>query len=461
MITRFEVDGFKNLRNFSCDFGPYTCIAGPNSVGKSNVFDALGFLSATATTSFHTAAAAIRGEGGDLDDLFAPGCDRIRMAAELVVPAEFYDDFKRLVEVNHTYLRYELTLAKQDLSVATGGAVTAISLVEERLVPLSRQYAEERLGWVDFNGEFKKTALRFSRKSKPLIETITEPPAKVIVYAGTSTGRPPEVPLPEGQTVGTSALSGFGGAEYPFQAAMKYEMRRWLTLSLEPSAMRAPSDATAPDQVSAEGGNLPKTLSRLMRTVPRSDVLGALTESVRDLVDIRKIDVDFDNSRQLFTLRAQVGSAPMLAARSLSDGTLRFLALSILYMDPEFSGLICFEEPENGIHPRKMEQMYRLMRDLAADPKEAIGPQNPLRQVIVNTHSPAYIYQHADAPDNLMIASHRPGTHELALSPVRTAASWRKHEDGQVPPDMVTELMEESFPGTDFDWWNETAEETA
>ncbi len=30
MLTRIEVDGFKNLVDFSLDFGPYTCIAGEN-----------------------------------------------------------------------------------------------------------------------------------------------------------------------------------------------------------------------------------------------------------------------------------------------------------------------------------------------------------------------------------------------------------------------------------------------
>ena len=45
MLTRLEADGFKNLIDFAVDFGPYTCIAGPNGVGKSNVFDAIHFLS--------------------------------------------------------------------------------------------------------------------------------------------------------------------------------------------------------------------------------------------------------------------------------------------------------------------------------------------------------------------------------------------------------------------------------
>jgi AAA15 family ATPase/GTPase len=45
MLTRIEIDGFKNLLGFSAEFGPFTCIAGPNAVGKSNLFDAIEFLS--------------------------------------------------------------------------------------------------------------------------------------------------------------------------------------------------------------------------------------------------------------------------------------------------------------------------------------------------------------------------------------------------------------------------------
>ena len=35
--------------------------------------------------------------------------------------------------------------------------------------------------------------------------------------------------------------------------------------------------------------------------------------------------------------------------------------------------------------------MVRLLRDLAVDPMDAPGPENPFRQVIVATHSPAFV----------------------------------------------------------------------
>lgn len=48
MLNRLKVSGFKNLMDVDIRFGPFTCIAGPIAVGKSNLFDAIRFLSALA-----------------------------------------------------------------------------------------------------------------------------------------------------------------------------------------------------------------------------------------------------------------------------------------------------------------------------------------------------------------------------------------------------------------------------
>lgn len=41
MLTRLEVNGFKNLIGADVSFGPFTCIGRANGVGKSNLFDAI------------------------------------------------------------------------------------------------------------------------------------------------------------------------------------------------------------------------------------------------------------------------------------------------------------------------------------------------------------------------------------------------------------------------------------
>jgi predicted ATPase len=72
MLTRLEVDGFKNLLGFEIDFGPFNCIAGPNGVGKSNIFDAIRFLSLLADHTIVDAALNVRGtpETADVRELF-------------------------------------------------------------------------------------------------------------------------------------------------------------------------------------------------------------------------------------------------------------------------------------------------------------------------------------------------------------------------------------------------------
>ena len=60
MLTRLQVDGFKNLQAVDLRFGPFTCIAGPNGAGKSNVFDAIRFLSLLATETLMDAASHVR-----------------------------------------------------------------------------------------------------------------------------------------------------------------------------------------------------------------------------------------------------------------------------------------------------------------------------------------------------------------------------------------------------------------
>jgi len=109
-----------------------------------------------------------------------------------------------------------------------------------------------------------------------------------------------------------------------------------------------------------------------------------------------KVWIDRDERRELFNLYVQDRDGTPYPARALSDGTLRFLALTVIELDPASQGLLCLEEPENGIHPERIPAVLKLLQDIATDPHEPIGLDNPLRQVIVNTHSPAVVQEVED-----------------------------------------------------------------
>jgi predicted ATPase len=100
------------------------------------------------------------------------------------------------------------------------------------------------------------------------------------------------------------------------------------------------------------------------------------------------VDVIDDNENKQFLIKLKDKDKKEFSSRVLSEGTLRILALCILEYDDRHTGLLCFEEPENGIHPFRIKAMTNLLKDLSVDFYD-IG--TPLRQVIVNTHSPVLV----------------------------------------------------------------------
>lgn len=69
MLTRLRINGFKNLTDVDLHFGPFTCIAGANAVGMSNLFDVILLLKALMEEPIVDAAMAVREARGSLSDI--------------------------------------------------------------------------------------------------------------------------------------------------------------------------------------------------------------------------------------------------------------------------------------------------------------------------------------------------------------------------------------------------------
>jgi predicted ATPase len=190
-------------------------------------------------------------------------------------------------------------------------------------------------------------------------------------------------------------------------------MQSWRLLQLEPSALREPDNFTTSPGLGTDGAHLPATLYNLahynknhskVSEIPDTWPFNQVSFSLGELIDdVHSVRIDRDEKRELLTLEVADSYGTYHPARSLSDGTLRFLALAVLKVDPKATGLICLEEPENGIHPERIPAIIRLLRGIAVDPKLPVGNDNPLRQVIVNTHSPAVVSQ---VPDDALLVVH-------------------------------------------------------
>jgi predicted ATPase len=196
-------------------------------------------------------------------------------------------------------------------------------------------------------------------------------------------------------------LSAANAAENPTALCARREMQSWQLLQLEPSALRQPDEFATPARLTANGRHLAATLHRLAARNDASQVYAQIANRLSELIGgLRGVRVDRDEKRELLTVMATMADKTEYPARALSDGTLRFLALAVLELDAEAPGMLCLEEPENGIHPDRIPAMLQLLQDIATDPKEPADESNPLRQVIVNTHSPSAVMA---APDQSVL----------------------------------------------------------
>lgn len=408
LLTRLKVRGFKNLVDVDVRFGPFTCIAGANGVGKSNLFDAIAFLSSLADKPLLDAALSIRdetGRSGDIRSLFhrvgEEYAETMSFEAEMIVPLEGTDDLGQVATATITFLCYKIKLAyrKDNGSRSLGG----LELVEEELKHIRIRDTPDHLRFPHDAGQWRKSAVRGKLKghrTAPFISTAEEGASRIIKIHqdGGSQGRPRSLLA---SNLPRTTLSVINAAESPTATMARNEMRSWRLLQLEPSCLRKPDAFTAPVKLGPDGSHLPATLYHLASThAPGTDgdaqtdprVYSQVANRLAELIDdVRGVSVDRDERRELLTLYVTGCDGTSHPARALSDGTLRFLALAALEIDPEATGLLCLEEPENGIHPARIPAMLRLLEDIATDVSAPLGEDNPLRQVIINTHSPAVV----------------------------------------------------------------------
>jgi predicted ATPase len=442
MLTRIEVDGFKNLLGFSAEFGPFTCIAGPNAVGKSNLFDAIEFLSLLAEYQFDEAAERVRQTSGNLDSvrrLFWTSNDtraeEIAIAAEMIVPSYAEDALGQAVVPQAVCLRYEVKLRYDN----------GLRLVDERLE------AREAANFIHF-----PHSKDFSSYLKPSL-----PHPDALAEIGVIFGIGDKV-LPQGSTrsfdptkAQKTILNVYATPDHPELLAAKLEMLSWRRLSLDPEALRQPEPISSRGKLGARGEHLPALLRRLTDPAKPSDLWtpydeeelsAALVAWLQPVASMRRIWLHEDPHSGVMTIRAKLRDGGEVSARDFSEGTLRYLALAVLALTPE-NGMLAIEEPENGLHPDRFGDLLELFRELSSDPSyrhpeeswhPELGEGDPisprLRQVIVNTHSPALVrevYRHS--PDDLLMASEAliggPGgssTHILRLHPM--VKTWRCSE---------------------------------
>lgn len=136
-----------------------------------------------------------------------------------------------------------------------------------------------------------------------------------------------------------------------------------------------------------DGSNLGLVLINLPSVVRQ-----AITERLKAVLpSVEEIFPKLEGGTVPLYIREKGFSQPIPASR-LSEGTLRYLCLLTLLLDPTPPPIICLEEPEAGLHPHVVSQIAELLIDASQR-----------TQLIVTTHSDALISGLTDCPEAIII----------------------------------------------------------
>ena len=344
MLRRLTVRNFKSLRDVSVELPGLGILFGPNAAGKSNVLEAVQALAllGNAPTLNDALQARFPPRGFAFEALpFDPGGFPAQLAREtgtFILEADLDTaggGYRYRIEPRINYRTGELAVADEYLAQLGGsGAPRGAPVIQ-------------RVG----------STLRVRRK-----------------------GRPAD-PREEALGLNHALLSDrrLSGRGYVWLDYVRTELANWRSYHFEARLlMRQEQAPAAVDDVGVHGEALASFLYRLRGASPRH--FERVCRRFRKVVpSVDGVSVDIDNARGTLRLSVQQGGVSC-SSRVISECTLRALALCAVAVNPWSGTVVTLEEPESGVHPRRLPHLARLLLDLSAE-----------RQVIVTSQSPLFV----------------------------------------------------------------------
>lgn len=343
MLKRLAVRGFKSLKDVTVLFPRVAVLFGPNAAGKSNILDAIQALSRIGTQRTLADALGEPIRGYQIEAFSFPP----RGLAELLEATSAQFSVETDLAVGRDAYRYRIAVDIEPGSGRLGTADEYLAQLGARGEPKGRP-AIEQVG----------SNLHIRRKSKP--------------------AHPRQEPI----GLNHSILSDprLGGLEYRILERTRQELSGWRSYYLDPRvAMRVAQPPSDVRDIGVLGGEIAPFLYRLRAEHPKR--FQAISRTLRSIVpSVEDVAVDLDPRRGTLDILIRQGGVDY-SSRIVSEGTLRVLALCAIAVNPWGGSLLAFEEPENGVHPRRLELIAQLLLSLALEQG---------RQVVVTTHSPLF-----------------------------------------------------------------------
>lgn len=375
MLTRIHIQGYKSLKNVEVRLSELSVLFGPNAAGKSNFLDCLQLLSKLATSrtikeafeppyrgkpleSFTFAEEGIRGLLEKEKLSFSIEAD-VRLSDAVVDAVN-----RQIKEMRRSSMQEN----EAGEGVKAAGAVRERHLryrIEIEMLPKSGilRVADEYLAALTDKGEPTGKRKPFLSREGNRLHLRLEGQAHPSYYE---------------RYLDHSILSlPHYPPHYPHLVAMRKELENWLFFYFEPrERMRAANPVKEVRHIGLMGEELASFLNTLKALDERQ--FRAVEKALHMIMpNVQGIGVEVSNLGEVELTLIENGIP--VPARVLSEGTLRILGLLSLAGAKEQPSLVGFEEPENGIHPRRIQLVAELLKTRASTGET---------QYIVTTHSP-------------------------------------------------------------------------
>ena len=375
IINRIQVLNYGCLRYVDVPMGRFHLLIGPNASGKSTLMDAIKFVSDVVRDGVEAAWMKRTSNFADLvwGRPNEPDKQRFEIALEFGLP----DDIQSLIPLGPQFSGFRYQLA-----VGADKQTGQITLQEERGTLISDQSPRERQLWM------------FPDPLSPMITIMQRQSSGTrMVFSKTNTGRSRYHP----ETVSDSGTQGWrpafslsadrsamsilpdNVADYPVTTRVSGYLRdSVMGLSLNSEQMRRASRPGVGTDFLPDGSNMPWVVSLMQAQAPKraEDWVDHVQGALRGFDSVEVIDRPDDRHRYLML---QYSNGLKVPSWKASDGTLRLLALTVLAYIPQAHGLYMIEEPENGIHPGALQDVFDSLSSVYN------------AQVLLATHSPEFV----------------------------------------------------------------------
>jgi len=368
LIERLKL---KNLLSFGPDgidieLRKFNLLIGPNGSGKSNLIEAINLLRAMP----RDLAEPIREGGGISEWLWRGGGSPAKATIQTLIRSNSRACICHTLEFGKVGQQFEVINERIEDGRAGSNGNASIFYVNEAYRTLPRIRTKRRLtgiGLADLDLRQSILAQRRDPKQFPEMTQLGDFYKRIAIYREWTSGR-----------------------DNPLRESQKTDLRN--------------------DHVSPHGSNLALVLNRMKR---QPTIKRRLIESMQKLLDgLADFDVVVDGGRIQLSLDEGPFSVP---SSWLSDGTLRYLFILAVLLDPEPPALVCIDEPELGLHPDAIASLA----DLLIDASERM-------QLVVSTHSPLLLDSVNRRVEDVVVCERHEGHTLMRRLEQREMSKWLK-----------------------------------